>query len=121
MIILDTNVLIEILKDKQATLDRINALQAPFSISSITAMELMYGAKNKQETQKLAQFIQLFNVIHLSKEISIEALKLVEQYAKSHALDIPDALLAATVLKNNAQFFTYNLKDFKFIPHLVLI
>ena len=48
MIILDTNVLIEILKDKQATLDRINALQAPFSISSITAMELMYGAKNKQ-------------------------------------------------------------------------
>ena len=121
MILLDTNILIEILKDNQDTLNKITSLQAPFSISSITAMELIYGAKNKNEVQKLERFIQLFNTIHINENISNQALQLVTQYAKSHTLDIPDSLIAATALKHNASLFTYNVKDFKFIPHLVLI
>ncbi len=121
MIFLDTNVLIEILKGKSETLDKVADLQAPLSISSITAMELIYGAKNKQEQQKLERFIQLFTMVHVNKAISNQALQLVSQYAKSHTLDIPDALIAATTLEYRASLFTYNLKDFKFIPDLILI
>jgi len=60
MILLDTNILIEILKGNSQTKKEIASLQAPFSISSITAMELMVGARNKQEVKKLQQFIQLY-------------------------------------------------------------
>lgn len=121
MIFLDTNVLIEILKGNQSTQRKIASLQTPLSISSITAMELIYGAKNKQEVKKLEQFFQLFDVIHLNEAISSKTLQLIKQYAKSHKLDIPDALIAATVLVQRAKLFTYNIKDFKFIPDLDLI
>ena len=121
MIFLDTNVLIEILKDNSETLAIVSSLQAPLAISSITAMELIYGANNKQEQKKLERFIQLFTVIHVNKAISNTALKLVSQYAKSHTLDIPDALIAATTIECKASLFTYNVKDFKFIPKLTLV
>ena len=121
MIILDTNVLIEILKGNQSTQGKIASLQTPFSISSITAMELIYGAKNKREVQKLENFIQLFDVTHLSEAVSNKALQLITLYAKSHKLDIPDALIASTALVQRAKLFTYNTKDFKFIPDLDLI
>ncbi|MEE9494729.1 MAG: type II toxin-antitoxin system VapC family toxin [Gammaproteobacteria bacterium] len=121
MIFLDTNVLIDILKDNQKTQKKIASLQAPFFISSITAMELIYGARNKQEVQQLQQFIQLFDPIHLNESISARALQLITQFAKSHTLDIPDALIAASAIECHASLFTYNRKDFKFIPHLTLI
>ena len=121
MILLDTNILIEILKGNSQTKKEIASLQAPFSISSITAMELMVGARNKQEVKKLQQFIQLFDQIHLNETISAKALQLITDYAKSHALDIPDALIAASVIEHHGSLFTYNRKDFKFIPHLTLI
>ena len=113
MIILDTNVLIEILKGNQSTQEKISSLQAPFSISSITAMELIYGATNKREVQKLEKFIQLFNVIHLSEAISNKTFQLITLYAKSHNLDIPDALIASTALVQRAKFFSYNIKGFQ--------
>ncbi len=121
MILLDTNILIEILKDNPQTQKEIASLQAPFSISSITAMELMVGARNKQEVKKLQQFIQLFDQIHLNESISNKALQLIMDYAKSHTLDIPDALIAASAIEYHASLFTYNRKDFKFIPSLALI
>ena len=121
MILLDTNILIEILKGNPQTKKEIANLQAPFSISSITAMELMVGARNKQEIKKLQQFIQLFDLINLNETISAKALQLIIDYAKSHTLDIPDAFIAASVIEHHASLFTYNRKDFKFIPHLTLI
>ncbi len=121
MILLDTNVLIEILKDNPETQQKLAKLQAPFSISSITAMELIYGARNKRETQKLSQFIQLFDLVQVNESISATALQLITEYAKSHTLDIPDALIAATAIENNASLLTYNVKDFKYIPQLTLI
>lgn len=121
MILLDTNVLIEILKENRETLAIVAQLETPFSISSISAMELMYGARNHQEVIKLEKFCKLFNMVHPDREISSQALQLVTRYAKSHTLDIPDALIAATALTHHLELFTYNLKDFRFIPHLVLV
>lgn len=121
MILLDTNVLIEILKDNTKTQQTLAKLQAPFSISSVTAMELIYGARNKRETQKLCQFLQLFDLVQVNESISATALQLITEYAKSHTLDIPDALIAATAIENNASLLTYNVKDFKYIPQLTLI
>ena len=40
-------------------------------------MELIYGAKNKGEVKKLEKFIQLFDVTHLSEEISNKAFQLI--------------------------------------------
>ncbi len=121
MILLDTNILIEMLKGDPVTGQRIGGLSDPLAISSISAMELMYGARNKAELQQLVKFITLFQMVHLSNEISTRALQLITAYAKSHTLDIPDALIAATALEHKARLFTYNLKDFRFIPDLLMV
>lgn len=49
MIILDTNILIEILKGNVSTLEAVAKIEEPMAIASISAMELIYGARNKQE------------------------------------------------------------------------
>ena len=121
MILLDTNVLIEILKNNQDSIQQILLLKPPLAISSITAMELIYGARNKSEVLKLEKFIEKFDIIHLDEQISALAYQFITEFSKSHNLDIPDALIAAAAIQNRAQFLTYNKKIFRFIPAIKLI
>jgi predicted nucleic acid-binding protein len=45
---------------------------------------------------------------------------LMESYALSHSLTIPDALIAATALDHDLSPYTLNIRDFRFIPELKL-
>ena len=121
MTVLDTNVLIEILKNNPQSIAQVESLQPPLFVSVISAMELLYGAKNKQELKRLQKFLALFEIIQIDKDISARSFSLVANYAKSHTLDIPDALIAATCLQAGKLLFTYNRKDFQFIPKLKLL
>ena len=118
-IVLDTNILIEILKNNKQTIKEVEEYDI-HHISVITAMELFYGAFNKTELQKLKKFLELFNIVPIDESISNIAKDLVYTYAKSHSLDIPDSLIASTALKINLPLLSYNKKDFKFIDNLIL-
>ena len=118
MTLLDTNVLIEILKGNEWTRQTVENLDDRLAISSISAMELFYGALNKAESKKLERFVSLFHMLHIDESISIQAMKLIQTYAKSHGLDIPDSLIAATAKVHDCRLMTYNLKDFRFIKGL---
>lgn len=120
-IVLDTNILIEILKGNEAVTRKLESLETDFCISSITTMELYYGALNKAELFQLKKFISLFEVIELSENISSISTELIFEYAKSHNLAIPDSLIAATAINYNLKLYTLNLKDFRFIDGLELI
>jgi len=121
MILLDTNVLIEILKGNAKTIEKIEFFDKELAISSITVMELFYGAINKAEVKKLEAFVALFKIIDIDEKISKESTSLIKTYAKSHNLDIPDAMIASTALVVKSPLFTYNLKDFRFIDGLELL
>ncbi len=120
-IVLDTNILIEILKGDSSTVGKVEALEEELCISSITAMELFYGARNKAEVKKLEQFMLYFTLIYPDETLSRKAMALVKCYAKSHALDIPDSIIAATALTLGSKLFTYNRKDFRYIDGLRLV
>lgn len=119
-VILDTNILIEILKNNKATIIEVEKFDIHY-ISEVTKMELFYGALNKVELEKLNKFVSLFEVIPIDNNISNMASDLIYKYAKSHNLNIPDALIASTSLKSNILLFTYNLKDFKYINNIDLV
>jgi len=121
MIFLDTNILIEILKGNMKTIERVQLFNSPLAISSITVMELFYGALNKAEVKKLEKFVTLFKTIDINSDISRESINLIKSYAKSHNLDIPDSLIASTALVFDIPLFTYNIRDFRFIRGLELI
>jgi predicted nucleic acid-binding protein len=119
-IILDTNILIEILKGNEKILKFLDDFNV-YYISSISEMELLYGALNKKELLNIKKFLENFNIIELNEKISKKATNLIFKYAKSHNLTIPDALIAATVIESNIPLFTLNLKDFKYIDEINLI
>jgi len=120
-IVLDTNILIEILKNNRIIIEKLELFDTTFYISSITVMELYYGALNKVELFQLKKFIALFHVIEINENISTISTELIFEYAKSHNLAIPDSLIASTAISLNSKLLTLNLKDFRYIDGLVLV
>ena len=119
MILCDTNVIIEILKGNKTTIDIIESIGlGNIAISSVTVMELYFGALNKRELNKIKKHLQALNIVHFDTDISESAIKLIERFSKSHGLQIPDAIIAATAMTSKIKLFTFNLKDFKYIDGL---
>ena len=121
MILCDTNILIEFYRGNPAVLQVLREVGAQnLSISVITTGELFFGAKDKRELKRMQKHLALINQIALDAEISARFVTLLESYALSHKLSVPDALIAATALCYNLPLYTLNTKDFRFIPEIQL-
>ncbi len=121
MILCDTNVIIEILKGDEKTIKVIEKIGLEnVAISSVMVMELYFGALNKRELSKIKKHLKALNTVHFDNDISELAVSMIESYSKSHGLQIPDAIIAATALSFEMKLFTLNLKDFKYIDGLSL-
>lgn len=122
MILVDTNIIIEIYRDNQLIIERVrNIGQENIAVSVITSAELMYGARNKNELQTILKDLKKISVLNLDTEISIKFGQLIEKYALSHKLSLPDALIAATAICRNLPLYTLNTKDFKYIKDVKLL
>ena len=64
--------------------------------------------------------IKHFNIIHVTAEVSKIATDLIENHALSHGLTIPDSLIGAMALVYDLPLFTYNVKDFRYMPNIKL-
>ncbi|MDR2963070.1 MAG: type II toxin-antitoxin system VapC family toxin [Bacteroidales bacterium] len=121
MILCDTNVFIEIFRNRfeiEAIIKFIG--HENIVISDVVKSELLFGAKDKKELQSIKNLLNNYRTLSIQHEISRMAADLVEQYCLSHKLNIPDSLIAATALYHNVELFTLNIKDFRFIPNLKL-
>lgn len=121
MILCDTNILIEFYKNNP----QINQIfrtvgKNNLAISVVTEAELYFGALNKAELQMIKQHLSSLHRFALDTAVSNQFLQLMETYSLSHKLSIPDALIAATALVHKVELFTFNVKDFHFIPGLAL-
>jgi len=121
MILCDTDIFIEALKNNPRAIDSLRNIGFEnIALSAITVMELYFGALNKREMTKIKNRLQRLRIVQIDQEISDVAMNLVERYAKSHSLNIPDALIAATAICQRMELLTYNVKDFKFIKGINL-
>ncbi|MEA5425187.1 type II toxin-antitoxin system VapC family toxin [Arcicella lustrica] len=121
MVLCDTNIFISAFNGRQDTIDEMDKIGFEnIVISSITLMELYQGMKNKTELVQMKKKIKYFDVIDIDAETSKLATTLIEKFKLSHGLQIPDAIIGATSVIHRIPLFTYNLKDFNFIPNLDL-
>ena len=70
--LLDTTVLIDLSRGNTAAADFIDEsrkFQIPLFISVISAMELIYGCRDKAEVEKAKKLIADFTLLHLSRLI----------------------------------------------------
>ena len=118
----DTCILIDYLKGNNDIRQKLSDdRKQGLGMSSVTYMELMVGALNKREAGIIKKAFSDFEIVEISEAISTRARNLVENYAKSHDLLIPDALIAASALELQMPLFTANIRDFRFIPDLSLV
>ena len=121
--IVDTDVLIDAASQISKAIDCLDGLEqnSMLAISVITQMELFVGCRNKTELGNTKRFLQRFQVLKLSGQISDKAIGLLLQYRLSHGLAIPDALIAATAITFNQRFISKNQRDYHFISGLQLL
>jgi len=121
MILCDTNILIEIYKDNTKIIESVKQIgQENIAVSDVTCAELLFGARNKKELQTIRKDLNKLTVLPIQSSISAFAVELVEKYALSHKLSLPDALIAATAITHNMELYTLNTKDFRFLEDVKL-
>jgi tRNA(fMet)-specific endonuclease VapC len=121
MILCDTNVLIEFYRGRADVADAFSAIGVSnLAVSAVTVGELFYGARDKRELRALREHISLLTQIPIDEEISTLYLSLLEKYALSHRLSVPDALIAATALHHSIPLYTLNIKDFRCVSGLLI-
>jgi predicted nucleic acid-binding protein len=121
LILCDTNIFISWFSGDIDTRTRLEGIGLEhILIPSVTVMELLQGTRNKKESSELKKKLKAYHIIHFNEATSKLTIELIEQFRLSHGLLIPDAIIAATAITFNLKLFTYNLKDFKFIPGIQL-
>ncbi len=118
--LIDSNVLIDVSRGNAAAIKYVDALPEPWSISQVTAMELIVGARDKRELTTIDSFLALYQVVPLSEGIGGGAYQLLKTYAKSHGLHLFDSLVAATAIEKALTLVTLNRKHYQMIVGLVL-
>jgi len=121
IVLCDTNTLIHYFNNHQPTIDKVNSIgHLNVLLSSITIMELYRGMGNKKELKEMQKKIKGYSVMNFNAEISMLAIELITDFKLSHDLKIPDAIIGASAIIYNIPLFTYNKKDFKFMPGITL-
>jgi predicted nucleic acid-binding protein len=120
-VLFDTDILVWIQRGNDraaAAVDR----EEERSISVLTYMELLQGAKEKRQHETIVDFLAEYNfrVLPLSENIGHRAAIYIEEYAPSHELRAGDAIIAATATENNLTLCTSNARHYRPVKELKL-
>jgi predicted nucleic acid-binding protein len=118
--LLDSDVLIDISRNRTESIDYVDTLPDPWAISQVTAMELLVGARNRREIAYLDAFLSSYPIVRLSESLGKRAYQLLMDYSKSHGLHVFDSVVAATALEQGLTLVTRNKRHFAMIDTLVL-
>lgn len=120
-VLCDTNIFIHFFNGDVLTATELDKIElSNVLMPSIAAMELFRGMTDKNQMARMKKRLKNFNVINFNENVSKTAISLIEQYRLSHDLKIPDAIIAAMAIEFALPLFTYNIKDFKYIPTIKL-
>lgn len=121
MVLCDTNIFISAFNGRQDTIDQLDKIGLDkIVLSAVTVMELFQGMRDKEELAQMKKKIKYYDVVQMDEEISMKAVEFIESYKLSHGLSIPDAIIGATVVIHQMPLYTYNIKDFNFLPGILL-
>jgi len=118
MRLLDTNVFVDHLRGHPPAVAFFERLRdaRDVAFSSLSEAELLAGEANADPRIRttLLRFLQRWTKVDVSNPIAVLAGDIV----RDHGLDVPDAIIAATVVQHRAELVTKNRKDFRRIKGL---
>lgn len=125
MILLDTDVCIELLRGNTKILEHLALARDTAGVSFMTVAELYYGAEKSNQVEKNKSNIEKFLLATVVLESSIQILKkfgeLKSKLDKSgNLIEDADLFIAATSLSHCTYLVTGNTKHYNRIPELEL-
>jgi predicted nucleic acid-binding protein len=118
--LVDTDVLVDLTRNNPGAIEFIDRLQNAWSISIITGLELIVGAKNNREVREIDGLLATYAASHITESIERRAYGLLRTYAKSDGLRAFDSLIAATAIEQGLTLVSRNRKHFAMIDGLNL-
>jgi predicted nucleic acid-binding protein len=121
--IVDSDILIDVARGDGDTINCLLGLEktSVLAVSAVTHLELIVGCRNKTELKDLEKFLNRYQILKITDQISDRAVDLLKQYFLRRGLLIADGLIAATALVHNEVFVSKNQRDFHFIAGLNLL
>jgi predicted nucleic acid-binding protein len=118
--LLDTDIIVDLTRNNPAAIEYIDSLEGDWTISALTSLELVAGARDKLEVASIDAMIAKYSEISPDEGIARRAYLLLKTHAKSHGLRTIDSLIAATALERGLTLATRNKRHFQMIPGLSL-
>ncbi len=116
--LVDSDVMVDLTRGSSGAADYLDGLGAAWSISAITCLELLAGARTQRETADLDLVLSGYRAIPPNEDIARRAYYLMKTYARSHGLHTLDALIAATAIEEGFTLVSKNRKHFQMIGDL---
>jgi predicted nucleic acid-binding protein len=114
-VLIDSDILIEVSRARDAAVlgrwDQLSRSETPLLCSPVTVAELWHGAR-PQEHSTLNALFGVINCISIDARIGIRAGEYLRAFAKSHHLELGDALIAATVSIHRLELWTRNRRHY---------
>lgn len=120
MILLDTDVAVEILRGNPnatawfSSLPRNEIIVLP----GFVAMELIFGTKDERDQRRTETWMRTFRIVWLSGRQCEQADRLLRSAHLKNAIGVLDAMIAQTALVLKLPLHTFNLKHFNVVPNL---
>jgi len=119
-VLLDTCVLIDCLRSRTAALEFVHRIETKPSLSVVTVAELETGARSRAEVLGIQGLLAQMLVRDVNLAIARLAGRFCRDYQRSHGVEIPDALIAATAQIHGARLVTRNVRHFPMLDDLVV-
>jgi predicted nucleic acid-binding protein len=119
-LLIDTDVLIDDLRDYPAAVSDVEAQHERCLISVVTVAELYAGVREGEERARLEQFPRAFEIIPLDLRLAVQGGLYRRDYRKSHNVGSADALIAATATQRQVPLVTLNRKHFPMLRDVIV-
>jgi len=114
-VFIDTDVVIEVLRGRNREFtenwQRLAASQVAILISPVTIAEVGAGARPKEQVA-IARLFSPLICVPIDGLVGHRAGEYLLQYAKSHSVEIGDALIAASAVQSKSALWTRNRKHY---------
>jgi predicted nucleic acid-binding protein len=114
-VLIDSDILIEVTRARNDAIllrwDELTRAETPLLCSPVTVAELWHGAL-PQEHRTLHAFFAAIHCVPIDTRVGVQAGEYLRKYAKSHHVELGDALIAATASLHNLALWTRNRKHY---------
>lgn len=122
MILLDTDVMVDILRGFDSAVQWLETLDdQEIGVPGLVAMELIQGCQNAREQKQLEKILAAYQLYWPDSDDCNRALKSFSDHYLSDNIGLLDALIAETAIGLNADLATFNVKHYRVIKRLQVV